>query len=120
MERNRTLQELLSNSLNIPNPVNIPEIRSMPYVFIGDEAFLLMKNLIKPYSQRKITVEEKIFNYRLCRARSVVENAFGILATRFRLFLKPISIDIDKIDTVVLAYCVLHNFLGSVFKKKIM
>lgn len=88
----------------------------MPYVFIGDDAFPLMENLMKLYSQRKITVEQKIFNYRLCRARRVVEIVFSILATRFRLFLKPISIDIDKINTVVLACCVLHNFLGSVSK----
>nr|CAI5843193.1 unnamed protein product [Callosobruchus analis] len=41
---------------------------------------------MKPYQQKGISHEEKIFNYRLCRARRVVENVFGILASRFRIF----------------------------------
>nr|CAI5839389.1 unnamed protein product [Callosobruchus analis] len=70
-----------------------------PYVFIGDEAFPLMENLMKP------------------RARRVVENVFGILASRFRIFLQPIAIDIESIDAVVLACCALHNFLRKRSKK---
>nr|CAI5843168.1 unnamed protein product [Callosobruchus analis] len=88
-----------------------------PYVFIGDEAFPLMENLMKPYQQKGISHEEKIFNYRLCRARRVVENVFGILASRFRIFLQPIAIDIESIDAVVLACCALHNFLRKRSKK---
>lgn len=110
-------KRLESNKLNIPHPLYFPEIGCMPYVFIGDEAFPLMKNLMKPYAQRNINIEQKIFNYRLCRARRVVENAFGIMATRFSLFLRSIAIDIDKIDTVVLACCALHNFLRKMSKK---
>nr|CAI5839393.1 unnamed protein product [Callosobruchus analis] len=64
-----------------------------------------------------ISHEEKIFNYRLCRARRVVENVFGILASRFRIFLQPIAIDIESIDAVVLACCALHNFLRKRSKK---
>ncbi|KAJ8946636.1 hypothetical protein NQ314_008808 [Rhamnusium bicolor] len=55
--------------------------------------------------------DEKILNYRLCRARRVVENAFGILASGFRIFLQPINVNVDKIDIIILACCVLHNFL---------
>nr|CAI5843169.1 unnamed protein product [Callosobruchus analis] len=83
----------------------------------GDEAFPLMENLMKPYQQKGISHEEKIFNYRLCRARRVVENVFGILASRFRIFLQPIAIDIESIDAVVLACCALHNFLRKRSKK---
>nr|CAI5858209.1 unnamed protein product [Callosobruchus analis] len=90
-----------------------------PYVFIGDEAFPLMENLMKPYLQKGISHEEKIFNYRLCRARRVVENVFGILASRFRIFLQPIAIHIESIDAVVLACCTLHNFLRKRSKKKL-
>jgi hypothetical protein len=86
-------------------------------VFIGDEAFPLMKNLMKPYSQRNITHDEKFFIYRLSRARRVVENAFGILASRFRVFLTPISINVSNVDAVVLACCALHNFLRKISTK---
>nr|CAI5839394.1 unnamed protein product [Callosobruchus analis] len=109
---------LKANKLNIPNPTTLLNTSDQfPYVFIGDEAFPLMENLMKPYQQKGISHEEKIFNYRLCRARRVVENVFGILASRFRIFLQPIAIDIESIDAVVLACCALHNFLRKRSKK---
>lgn len=110
-------KHLCSKTLNIPNPTTLPSSDDkVPYVFIGDEAFPLMENLMKPYSQKNISYEEKIFNYRLSRARRVVENVFGILASRFRIFLQPININVDNIDIVILACCALHNFLRKTSK----
>lgn len=81
-------KKLVNNNLNLPNPtVSSEGHHVLPYTFIGDQAFPLMVNLMKPYPDKNITRKEKIFNYRLSRARRVVENAFGILASRFRVFL---------------------------------
>lgn len=55
-------------------------------LLVGDDAFPLKRNLIKPYSKFKLSKEHKLFNYRLSRARRIVENPFGILASRFRIF----------------------------------
>ena len=38
---------------------------------------------MKPFSHCYMTVEERIFKYRLSRGRRIVENGFGILANRF-------------------------------------
>lgn len=52
-----------------------------------------------------------MFNYRLSRARRVVENLFGIMANRFRIFHTAINLEPHRIDIVVLRCCFLHNFL---------
>lgn len=84
---------LLNGSLKVPKPVYMLGIQNkLPFVFIGDEAFSLMTNFITPYRQtNQITYKEKCFKYRLSRARRVVENAFGIMANRFRILLTPIA-----------------------------
>lgn len=108
-------QQITSETFpNVPSPSLIPgtDILS-PHVFLGDSAFTLSANLLKPFSQRQSNAKEicSIFNYRLSRARRTVENAFGILSQVFRMFLTPLAIKPEKIDTVVLAACLLHNLL---------
>jgi hypothetical protein len=49
-----------------------------------------------PYPGHKpgATSPERIFNYRLNRARRI-ENIFGILSSKFRVILKPIALHPD-------------------------
>lgn len=76
-----------SGTLNFP-PVDtlLGTDTVMPYVLVGDEAYPLRPDLMKPYPFRNLNTELRIYNCRLSRARWVVENAFGILANRFRMF----------------------------------
>ena len=85
----------------------------VPFVFLGDGAFGLNTYFMKPYSFRHVSHDERIFNYRLSRARRVVENAFGILASRFRVFQRAISVQVDTVEVIVLACCALHNYLST-------
>lgn len=41
----------------------------------------------------------------------MVENAFGIMASRFRIFQSSINVEPHKAEVIVLACCALHNFL---------
>ena len=101
-----------SGKLPIPGPPKVSEFhKDLPYVFIGDEAFPLKPFLIRTYSRIARALLKRIFNYRLSRARRIVENVFGILDTRFKIFRQTIIANLDtatKITNVVVA---LHNFL---------
>jgi hypothetical protein len=82
-------------------------------VQVGDDAFPLIKNLLKPFSGNNISVKQKVFNYRLSRARRIAENVFGILTSRFRVFERPIALLPDTVDLVTKASCALHNWLRT-------
>ena len=76
-----------------------------------DVAFPLRTNLMKPYPFRNLSHDKRVFNYRLSRARRIVENAFGILAQRLRVFLSPIQVAPENVEKITLASCALHNYL---------
>uniref|UniRef100_A0A8C1RUD5 DDE Tnp4 domain-containing protein n=1 Tax=Cyprinus carpio TaxID=7962 RepID=A0A8C1RUD5_CYPCA len=95
-----SLQNALENrTVNIPAPAPLPGSDQLaPYCIVADEAFPLKEYLMKPYPN----------------PWRVVENAFGILANRFRVFLNTINIqDTAKVEDIVLACCALHNFLRA-------
>ena len=50
------------------------------------------------------------FKY-LKQVRHIVENAFGILSSRFRVFMTPIALCPEKVEEIVKACCNLHNYL---------
>lgn len=84
-----------------------------PHIFLGDEAFPLLANLLKPYPRNQSNCDQTkaIFNYRLSRARRIVENAFGILSQNFRIFYTPIKLNVDSIENLVTCACILHNLI---------
>jgi hypothetical protein len=72
---------------------------------------------MKPFSQKLMDDARHEFNKRLSRARAVIENAFGIMASRFGVFQKPMSLEPQKAATVTMAGCCLHNFLAKESKQ---
>ncbi|GFQ92637.1 DDE Tnp4 domain-containing protein [Trichonephila clavata] len=63
-------QSLEKGTLDLPCPVEIPGTTKMlPFLFIGDEAFPLKSNLMRPYPGVELLKDKAIFNYRLSRAR---------------------------------------------------
>lgn len=105
-------QAMDCDALNLPPPKPLPG-RSMPvpFVVVGDDAFELRTNLMKPYPNRNLSNSKRIFNYRLSRMRRIIENVFGIMSARFRVLRSAINLDENKTKKVVKACCVLHNFL---------
>lgn len=108
-------RKLAENQFKMADPRELPGTpnKKFPYVFIGDEAFQLLPNFMKPYIRAVLINEKRIFNYILSQARRVVENAFGILTKRFKIFQKAIKFEPDKAWKIVMACCHLHNYLCS-------
>lgn len=102
-------KKLKKGDLNVPKKEET--IGNLNFVFVGDEAFSLREDFLKPYAQKGLTYDQRIFNYRLSRSRRVVENAFGLLASKFRIFHTTITLGPEKIDHIVMACVVLHNLL---------
>jgi hypothetical protein len=110
-----TFYEYLSDT---NNPLNIPEACAIngipfniPYFLVGDEAFRLGPHLMKKFPGIGSTRIQKIYNYRLSRCRRIIENTFGILTCRFRIFRRTIEVNPDFVDDLVMACCILHNYL---------
>jgi hypothetical protein len=83
------------------------------HVLVGDEAFGLSKHVMRPYGGKNLDVIQKVFNYRLSRARRYVECAFGIMANKWRIFHRPINVSYDFATAIVKACCALHNFVAD-------
>ncbi|XP_005095288.1 uncharacterized protein LOC101846872 [Aplysia californica] len=106
---------LAADSLDLPEDSSLPgapHLGPMPYVFVGDEAFPLKKH-IRPFPGKTCPIQQQIFNYRLSRARRVVENVFGLLAERWRIFHTKIDARPRLVVDITKAACVLHNMLQS-------
>lgn len=103
---------IANGTAGLPDDAVLPHSeRILLFVFVADDAFPLQRHIMKPFPHRQQSHKERIFSYRLSRARRVVENAFGILASRFRIFHSPINLHPDKVVSLVLACTCMHNFL---------
>ncbi|XP_072248004.1 uncharacterized protein [Leuresthes tenuis] len=105
-----------TQTLDVPPSASLPgaaHLGDVPHVMVGDAAFPLKPYLMRPYPSLNLTRQKRIFNNRLSRARMVVEDAFGILSSRWRVLHRRINLHPQNVDTLVLAACILHNFLLS-------
>ena len=107
----------LQGQLALPPRKLLPEFPQaglLPHCFVGDEAFPLRPDLMKPYPRgergNKLPEDKLIFNYRLSRARRISENAFGILVQRWRVFDRRMCLSDHNAIKVIQAATVLHNF----------
>ncbi|XP_067625733.1 putative nuclease HARBI1 [Eurosta solidaginis] len=104
--------KILNGTLEIPHPTNLPGTAiNFPYYFVGDNAFPLKTNLMRPFPGIHLSDDKEKYNIVLSKARVHIENTFGILASRWRILLTTISACPKNADKIVLATLVLHNFL---------
>lgn len=114
-QQSRFYKKIVNNQADLPEdrPISNVNQTPLPYVFVADDAFSQSHRIMCPFVGNRLDNEKMIFNYRLSRARRFVECSFGILANKWRIFHRPINVDIDFAIDIVKACCILHNYVRS-------
>ncbi len=98
--------------------------QDIPVVVLGDPAYPLLPWLLKAYPDNgNLTCQQKLFNYRLSKARVVVEHAYGRLKGRWRCLLTRNNTCLRDLPCLVAACCVLHNICeirDDIFDEELM
>lgn len=102
-------KNIIDDQLDFPEDAVISGVK-LPFFFVADDAFPLGKRIMKPYGGKTLTDEQQIFNNRLSRARRCVENAFGILCSRWLCLKRTMFCSPDRAQNIVMACCYLHNY----------
>ncbi|XP_077200400.1 uncharacterized protein LOC143840802 [Paroedura picta] len=90
------------------NPTVTMQGVRVPALIVADGAYPQRRWLMKPYTPPRNAVEA-YFNGRLCRARNVVERAFGHLKGCWRCLLSTLQAAIVNVTPVIIACVILHN-----------
>ena len=99
--------------MGLPGPDVLPNTADMkcPFLFTADDAFPLKTWMMKPYKGSFLDENQRVFNYRLSRARRIIENTFGIATARWRVWRRPVLASPENVTNIAKAVCVLHNYL---------
>jgi hypothetical protein len=88
-------------------------IQNIPcgFYLVGDSAYTLSSSLLVPYTgSDKNRKENDVFNFYLSQLRIKIEQAFGLLVNKCRIFKKPIELNLRRIPFLVECCFQLHNF----------
>uniref|UniRef100_A0A8C4XGT5 DDE Tnp4 domain-containing protein n=1 Tax=Erpetoichthys calabaricus TaxID=27687 RepID=A0A8C4XGT5_ERPCA len=98
--------QLIQGNLSLLPPSTLPSSEVLsPHVYVIIIVFHIL------FTGTNLTPEQRIYNYRHSRARRDVENAFGILAARWRIFGKDMECSVDRAQDITKACICLHNYL---------
>lgn len=88
---------------------------SFPYYFIANEAFPLLRLLMRHYPQRILDNVKWMYNYRLSRGWKTIECTFAMACEKFSVLKCPIRIrDPQNVNFVIKAACVVHNYVRNI------
>ena len=83
-----TLWSDIKDGKLLPNSCQREQNAFFPPLILGDSAFPFDSFLMKPYTNAILAKQQRYFNYRLSRARMVIEGAYGQLKGTWRFLLR--------------------------------
>lgn len=98
------MKALEEETADLPSPTSLPGADvPFPHVFVADEAFPLSSYMMRPFPRRNINLsnDERVFTYRLSRARRIIENTFGIMAVRWQILNSCISCSPKNAELII-------------------
>ncbi|KAL7294248.1 hypothetical protein TKK_0012264 [Trichogramma kaykai] len=109
--RDSTFERALDDG-NLPIPTaGVQKNIDVPFFFVGDGAYPLNTNLMKPFRGLNLSRKQLLFNKRISRARVVVENAFGQTCQKWMIFYTVIQAAPEVVRKIVKSTCTLHNLI---------
>lgn len=100
---------LEGQQIELPDPMPLNGAM-VSYHLLGDAAFPLRPYMMTPYGGRDIGIDKTHHNLELSRGRCSIENAFGILCARWRVFLTTMAVNPEHADSIIMAAALLHNY----------
>lgn len=96
------------------NPKKFLDMTHNCFIFLPHIRYFLSRHGWWDYFSEKSLINEmrKTFSYRLSRVRRIIENTFGILVTRWRIFQKPFELRPENVEELVLVVITLHSYSG--------
>jgi hypothetical protein len=81
------------------------------YYIVADNAYTLSKSLLVPYSGNdKRFPSRDVFNFYLSQLRIKIEQAFGMMVNKWRVFKKPLQLGLARVPTLIECCVRLHNY----------
>ena len=97
-----------NNELTLPEPRQEGE-NMLPYCLIGDPIFPLKPWLMKAYGGHNLSEEERVYNYRLARARRIFRRIFS--TAKWRIFCRPVRATVCTSESIIKVAICLHSYL---------
>jgi hypothetical protein len=81
---------------------------------LADNAYVPTEHLLTPFSGSQKSIPElDSFNFYLSQLRIKIEQAFGLMTTKWRILRRPLQVKLKNVGTIIMAISRLHNFVIS-------
>ena len=78
------------------------------YHILGDAAYPLSSSLLTPFKGKQLPEDKDHYNYSPSKNCVTIKPTFALLKGRWRK-LKLVDMSVDRIPSLISAYCILHN-----------
>ena len=103
LKESSIFHKILKGDVLPESVVILGDFRYLPLVIVGDSAFPQFSYLIKGYNENARDKKQRYFNKRLCGARVVTKNAYGILKERWCILYKKTECRLFNLRYVIMA-----------------